>query len=107
MTQPGETGGMDTADHVETIFNYIDEGSLDHALLNDKKLADDELVKYTSGGAAQLIADDDEKARIRSRGVNIIEGGFIDIQRGYVKHDADAVAYIVRTLTRNHMLGHE
>ncbi|MDR1043016.1 MAG: YvcK family protein [Clostridiales Family XIII bacterium] len=107
MTQPGETDGMNTAEHVDTLFNYMDEGAIDHALINDKKLAEGELVKYTSGGAAQLIADDDEKARIRSRGVKIIEGGFIDIQRGYIKHDADAVAYVIRTLTRNHILGHD
>ncbi|MDR2162409.1 MAG: YvcK family protein [Clostridiales Family XIII bacterium] len=107
MTQPGETEGMGVADHVATLFNYIDDGAIDYALINDKGLSGDELVKYTSGGAVQLLADDDDKRAIRARGIDIIEGGFIDIQRGYIKHDADAAAYVIRTLTRNRILGHD
>jgi uncharacterized cofD-like protein len=107
MTQPGETDGMGVGEHVAALFNYIDEGAIHYALVNDKELSPDELAKYTSGGAAQLLADDDDKRAIRARGVDIIEGGFIDIQRGYIKHDADAAAYVIRTLTRNHILGHD
>jgi hypothetical protein len=64
-------------------------------------------MKYMSGGAAQLTATDEDRAAIRARGINVIEGGFIDVQRGYIKHDADSVAYVIRTLTRNHILGHD
>jgi uncharacterized cofD-like protein len=107
MTQPGETDGMGVADHVDAIFNYMDDGVIGHALINDKALSADELAKYTSGGAVQLLADDADRNAIKARGIDIIEGGFIDIQRGYIKHDADAVAYVIRTLTRNHILGHD
>jgi hypothetical protein len=55
----------------------------------------------------QLLADDEDRRAIRARGIDVIEGGFIDIQRGYVKHDADAAAYVIRTLTRNRILGHD
>jgi uncharacterized cofD-like protein len=106
MTQPGETDGMSVSEHVAILFNYLDEGAIDHALINDKELTADELAKYMNGGADQLLADDDDRRAIRARGVDIIEGGFIDIERGYVKHDADAIAYVIRTLTRNRILGH-
>ncbi|MDR0596025.1 MAG: YvcK family protein [Clostridiales Family XIII bacterium] len=107
MTQPGETDGMSLAAHTSTLFNYMDEGQLDHILINDKKLSEDDMLKYTNGGAEQVLASDDDRERLRALGVSIIEGGFIDMQRGYIKHDADAVAYVIRTLTRNHILGHD
>jgi 2-phospho-L-lactate transferase/gluconeogenesis factor (CofD/UPF0052 family) len=107
MTQPGETHGMGLIEHIETLFNYIDENVIDHVLVNDKKLHDDDILKYTTGGAAQVLASDSDRTALRGRGIHIIEGGFIDLQRGYIKHDADAVAYVIRTLTRNHILGHD
>jgi uncharacterized cofD-like protein len=107
MTQPGETDDMDTAGHVGALFNYVDEGAIDYVLVNDKALSEGELVKYMSGGAVQLVPDAEEKESIRARGVKILEGAFIDVQRGYIKHDADSAAYVIRTLTRNHIQGHD
>ncbi|MDR3225282.1 MAG: YvcK family protein [Clostridiales Family XIII bacterium] len=107
MTQPGETEGMSLMDHIDTLFNYVDDSAIDHILINDKKLEEGELLKYTSEGAEQVLASDSEREAIRTRGIPIIEGGFIDVQRGYIKHDADAAAYLIRTLTRNHILGHD
>ncbi|MDR0519664.1 MAG: YvcK family protein [Clostridiales Family XIII bacterium] len=107
MTQPGETDGMSLSKHVDTLFNYMDAGTLDHILINDKKLPEDDILKYTNGGAAQILASDSDREALRAHGVSIIEGGFIDMQRGYIKHDADAAAYVIRTLTRNHILGHD
>jgi uncharacterized cofD-like protein len=106
MTQPGETDGMGVADHVDALFNYIDDGSIENVLINDRALPDEMLMKYTSGGASQISVTDEDRVRVRDRGINIIEGGFIDVQRGYIKHDADAVAYVIRTITRNHIQGH-
>jgi uncharacterized cofD-like protein len=107
MTQPGETTGMSLRDHVGTLFNYIADGTIDHILVNDKTLPDGDLLKYTSGGAAQVLAEGADREDIKARGIHLIEGGFIDIRRGYVVHDADAAAYVIRTLTRNHILGHD
>jgi 2-phospho-L-lactate transferase/gluconeogenesis factor (CofD/UPF0052 family) len=107
MTQPGETTGMSLSDHVGTLFNYIADGTIDHILVNDKTLPEGDLLKYTSGGAAQVLAEDADRKDIKARGIHLIEGGFIDIRRGYVVHDADAAAYVIRTLTRNHILGHD
>jgi uncharacterized cofD-like protein len=107
MTQPGETQGMGLREHVDTLYKYVADGSIDHMLVNDKSLSESDIAKYTSGGAAQVLPTDGDRKAVRERGIHMIEGGFIDVRRGYVVHDADAAAYVIRTLTRNHMLGHD
>jgi uncharacterized cofD-like protein len=107
MTQPGETDGMSLSDHVNILNNYIEEGSLTHIFVNDAALPQEDLLNYTQDGATQIFADDDDRQHIRSIGIDLIEGNFIDVRRGYIRHDAESVAYILRTLTRNHILGHD
>jgi uncharacterized cofD-like protein len=99
MTQPGETGNLSLSDHVNTLCRYLSPARPDYIIANNRPLRDDELSKYVQDGARQLIASEADRRAIGEMGMRLIEGDFIDIRKGYIRHNATAVAEAVTQLT--------
>lgn len=59
VTQPGQTDGYTSSDHIRAITRYLGEGVLDYALVNDNLPRKDILDKYEEEGAVIVRTDHD------------------------------------------------
>lgn len=98
MTQPGETDGMGLEKHVEVLCRYLGGARPDYVIANSKPLSRDELCPYIEDGAEQILPSDADRAALAARGIGLLEGDFIDVKKGYIRHDAQAAAQAILTL---------
>lgn len=92
MTQPGETDGYGVEDHLKAIFKHGGDGIVDYAVVNVGKIDKELEVKYkeeTSG----MVSIDEEK--VKGMDVKIIEGDFIKVKNGLIRHNSDKLADIL------------
>ena len=94
MTQPGETTGMSVADHVRVLCRFM-ERRPDYVIANERALSAEVLARYTEDGAAQILATEADEQCLSSWGIRLLRGNFIETKKGYVRHDAAAVARII------------
>ncbi len=95
MTQPGETDGYDVKRHVDSILSHIDENILDYVIVNDTKVPANVLDKYKYEGSQQVLLDDRQKRELKENNIEIISGNFIDIEKNYIRHDADKIGEVL------------
>jgi uncharacterized cofD-like protein len=98
MTQPGETDGLDLSAHIRVLCKYLHPVRPDYVISNNRLLSGSDLRKYTEDGAMQIVASEADRKNIEDMGIVSIEGDFIDIRKGYIRHDAAAVAEVVGRL---------
>ncbi len=95
MTQPGETDRYSVWDHVERIFEYLGENIVEYIIANNKVIDAEALKPYNEDGAEQIIPTKEDKIRLREMGISLIENNFVEIKKGYIRHDADRIASVV------------
>lgn len=95
MTQPGETSGYSVYDHVNAVNEYSGNKIVDYVIINNQVIPQESLRKYMEDGAEQLLPSAEDRSRLKKEGVIIAEDNFIDIKRGYIRHDADRIANTV------------
>jgi uncharacterized cofD-like protein len=88
MTQPGETTGLTTSDHIQAIADHAGAQIFDGIILNRQRISPAVLSRYEREGAYPVINDFD---RIRKLGLKIFEGRFLAESR-VVRHDPDRLA---------------
>ncbi len=54
MTQPGETDGLTSRQHLETIRRHAPQIGFDYVVVNNRPITDFQLKKYTGEGAEQI-----------------------------------------------------
>lgn len=88
MTQPGETGGMSAADHVEAILRHVERPVFEYVILNNQRPQRSILERYDAEGAQFVEPDAPQIAKL----------GFIPIEAplladdNYARHDPDRLA---------------
>lgn len=92
MTQPGETDGFSVADHVKSIYNHIHGEVLDYVIVNSGRIDADLEERYKAEGSELVKVDEN---MLKKMDISIIEGDFIKIHNGYIRHDADKLASIL------------
>ncbi len=92
MTQRGETDGYNVEDHLKAIFKHSRQGIVDYAIVNVGK-PEEELAKKYLGETSTLVNMDEEK--INAMGVKVIEGDFISVRGGLLRHNSDKLASIL------------
>lgn len=96
MTQPGETDDFSVSDHIKAIFKHAGGKVIDYTLVNVGGIDEELKGKYFEKTSELVKIDENELDKI---GVKIIEGNFIDIKGGFVRHDSDKLASIlIRTI---------
>ena len=94
MTQPGETIGYTTADHIKAIYRYAGSKFFDWVILNSAPASPRLRRKYRRQGADQVVNDFEE---IRRLGVRYVSGELL--MRGDVaRHDPERLARLVLSL---------
>jgi uncharacterized cofD-like protein len=92
MTQPGETEGYGVEDHIKAIFNHSINGLIDYVIVNVGKI-DAELESKYKLESSGIVSINEKK--IREMNVNIIEGDFIQVKNGLIRHNSDKLASIL------------
>ncbi len=100
VTQPGQTDGFTSTDHLRNVVRYAGQGVIDHAVFNCHLPADDILERYRAEGAEVVVAEDG----LKELGVSIVEGDLVEDLDGkrvlwekqdLLRHHPDKLADIV------------
>lgn len=93
MTQPGETDGMDAAQHVAALAEH--GAHLDVAVVNTGRLPQAALERYRQEGSEPVAPTLEQ---LRAHGVRVVEASLWDGGEGLLRHDADGLARILMSL---------
>ncbi|MBN1688216.1 MAG: YvcK family protein [Candidatus Omnitrophica bacterium] len=91
MTQPGETDGYSTWDHLRVLMEHTDPRIVDACFVNSQEVPPAMIAKYREKGANEVELDLDI---IRSKGYEVIEGEILKID-GQVRHDPDRLSRLI------------
>ena len=83
MTQPGESEGFTSSEHVLAVINCIQTRVFDYVMINTGVPSDLALEKYREVGQSLVEADID---RVRAIGLRVLQGNFMS-ETDFVRHD--------------------
>ncbi|MBL4936289.1 YvcK family protein [Clostridium sp. YIM B02515] len=92
MTQPGETDNFGVEDHIKAICKHCGKDIIDYVVVNVGKVSKELEEKYL-GEKSKLVTIDEDK--IENMNVKVIEGDFIKVKNGLVRHDSEKLAAIL------------
>lgn len=92
MTQPGETTGMDAADHIRAVYDHTGPGLFDAAVLNNGAIPPRLLRKYARQDAAPVKADVRALQALR---VRCIFDNLVEEHRGLLRHNASRLTQLL------------
>ncbi|AZV55383.1 gluconeogenesis factor YvcK family protein [Clostridium sp. AWRP] len=92
MTQPGETDGFSVEDHIRAIFNHVGAPIIDYVIINVGKINTELEGKYKEEESHLVKINED---LVDSMGVKVIEGDFISIKNGLIRHNSEKLASIL------------
>lgn len=89
MTQQGETIGYSLSEHIKAIRDHGNMVLIDYVIANTGKIPQVLLEKYKMEDASPVLIDYDI---ITDMGIKILEGDFVSIENGYLRHDFNELA---------------
>ncbi|MBF4695403.1 gluconeogenesis factor YvcK family protein [Fusibacter ferrireducens] len=92
MTQPGETDTLTAGEHLELLFKHTALSHVDFMIANSGDISTDSIRRYEREEATPVRFEESDKALLSTHNVTLIEGNFVDIKKGYIRHDAPAIA---------------
>ncbi|MBC2582827.1 YvcK family protein [Clostridium sp. DJ247] len=92
MTQPGETDGFGVEDHIRAIFKHAGSEVVDYVVINIGKINNELEGKYMDE-ESHLVKINEEA--VKDLGVNVIEGDFISVRNGLIRHNSEKLASIL------------
>jgi uncharacterized cofD-like protein len=102
MTQPGETDGYSSYDHVKAIYDHVGEYFFDFIVVNKQEVKPDLLEKYASKGAYPVK---NENGVIMAMGASVIEANLIS-EENLVRHEPVQLAKtLIALMYRLHLSG--
>lgn len=94
MSQGGETDNFSVEDHVEAIEKHLKAQKINYVLVNTTPIPKDIMMKY-EGEYAHTI-----KLREKEHVYKVIEGNYLDLSQGNVRHDSDVIAEVIHTICK-------
>lgn len=95
MTQPGETTGFKASDHLRALYDHVGPGWIDYIVVNTRQVTPALQEKYAREGAALVVVDDHNLARM---GVRVIKADLLEEtlrETEPVRHDPGKLARTV------------
>lgn len=93
MTQRGETENFNLADHIKALEKHSFEGIVQYCISNNKIVDEDILrIYYEKDYTVQVIAKDSDKEFFKDKKIQLIEGDFVEVKEGLIRHDANKVS---------------
>ncbi len=108
MTQPGETDGLSAGEHLKLIFEHTNLNRVDHLVANSGIASDEIVSRYVNESAEMVIITEEDKSYLKNHKIGLIEDDFIDVKKGYVRHNASVIskellAYIEKVYDRGEL----
>ena len=98
MTQPGETDRYSVWDHVTRIVEYLGDDIIEYVIANNKMIDAEALRPYKEDKAEQIVPTDRDRRLLQEKRITLIENNFVDVKKGYIRHDADRIASVAYSL---------
>lgn len=98
MTQPGETDHYSVWDHAAKANEYLGDTIIEYVIANNMFIDAEALKPYNEDGAKQIVPTREDKLKLQEKGISLIESNFVDVKKGYIRHDADRIASVVYNL---------
>lgn len=95
MTQQGETLGYDLSDHINAINEHAGHDIIEYAIVNSGRIPEDSALRYMDEYAKAVEIDWDN---IAAKGIKVVGDDFVRIDKGYVRHDYNALSRCIFTL---------
>ncbi len=95
MTQPGETDNYTVYEHVDALFRHWLDASIDYVVANTGGISDVIGKKYGTEGAEVIKLTQEDREKLRAKGIKLITEDLIDIKEDYVRHDAIKLSKII------------
>lgn len=92
MTQPGETDGLSAGKHAELVLKHTQLNRIDYLVANDGKLPKDVEKRYQNESAEPVLITELDCQYLKEKGIELIRGNFVEIKKGYVRHDATEIS---------------
>lgn len=103
MTQPGETDEHNVLDHVNALIKHTGKKDMiDYVIVNNEVLPEDVFSPYKEGGAEQVLLDEEQRKKLDSMKITIIEDNLVEIKNNYIRHDAKHISSIIVNLALSH-----
>lgn len=93
MTQPGETDGYTARAHLEAVKKYAPEIHFDFVIVNNRRISEEQAVRYAAEHAYQIGIDDPIDAAL-DQTTEIVRADLLDGGEK-VRHNADSLADVV------------
>lgn len=105
MTQPGETDGLSAGEHLKLIFKHTSLNRVDYLVANNGVASDEIVSRYVNESAEMVKITEEDKSYLINHKIGLIEDDFIDVKKGYVRHNASEIskellAYIEKVYNR-------
>lgn len=95
MTQPGETDHFSVWEHAARAAEYLGENIIEYVIANNKVIDAEALKAYIEDGSEQIVPTQEDRCKLEEKGISLIENNFVEIKKGYIRHDADRIASVV------------
>lgn len=92
MTQPGETDDLTAGQHLELLFKHTDLEHVDFMVVNEGEISQDSIKRYEREEAVPVYCQDCDGELEALKSVTPIIGNFVEIKKGYIRHDALKIA---------------
>ncbi len=92
MTQPGETDDLTAGQHLELLFKHTDLEHVDFMVVNEGEISQDSIKRYEREEAVPVYCQDCDGELESLKSVTPIIGNFVEIKKGYIRHDALKIA---------------
>jgi len=104
MTQKGETIGYNLCDHIDAINTHAKHDIIEYAIVNTGKIPEELALKYMDEYASAVEIDWDNA---KARNIKTVEGDFVRIDKGYVRHDYNELSKCIFTLLNQERKDHK
>ena len=94
MTQPGETDGYTSRQHLETVKAYAPEIHFDFVVLNDQPASEEQRARYAAEGAHQLEVEPEAFEEALDSQTRIVRAALLD-EGEKARHNSDRLADVV------------
>ncbi|HEV7698963.1 MAG TPA: YvcK family protein [Pyrinomonadaceae bacterium] len=93
MTQPGETDGLTSRQHLELVRAYAPQIDFDYVIVNNTPISDEQLAKYAGEGAEQIGVHGSISPET-IEGAEIVYGNLLD-EGEKVRHHPEKLAQVL------------
>jgi len=95
MTQPGESTGYNALSHIKALEEHSFKGIVQYCVVNTGSIPEDLEKLYEDEGQKVIKY---EKSLIEKKGIRLLEGEFVTIVDGKIRHNHDLVSKAIMEL---------